>query len=134
MGALTKTMSEQVLKLGIPAGSLQEATGDLFRKAGYKISFASRSYYPSIDDPEIQCTLIRAQEMARYVENGSLDCGLTGYDWIIENDAKVVELAELVFRKVSRRPVRWVLAVPNDSLIQSVKDLQGKHIATEVVN
>src|ERR1043166_7422178 len=126
-------MSDQILKLGLPAGSLQEATGDLFRKAGYKITFASRSYYPSIDDPEIHCTLIRAQEMARYVEDGSLDCGLTGYDWILENDAKVVELAELVFSKVSRRPVRWVLAVPNDSPIQIVKDLQGKRIATELV-
>ena len=127
-------MSEKVLKLGIPAGSLQEATGELFRKAGYKITFASRSYYPSIDDPEIQCTLIRAQEMPRYVQDGSLDCGLTGYDWVLENDAKVVELAELVFSKVSKRPVRWVLAVPNDSPIQTVKDLQGKRIATEVVN
>jgi len=127
-------MSEQLLKLGIPAGSLQEATGELFRKAGYKITFASRSYYPAIDDPEIHCTLIRAQEMPRYVQDGSLDCGLTGYDWILENDAKVVELAELVFSKVSKRPVRWVLAVPNDSPIQGVKDLQGKRIATEVVN
>src|SRR5437762_1930626 len=127
-------MSQQILKLGIPAGSLQEATAELFRKAGYKITFASRSYYPAIDDPEIHCTLIRAQEMARYVEDGSLDCGLTGYDWIIENDAKVVELAELVFSKVSRRPVRWVLAVPEKSPIKSVKDLQGKRIATEVVN
>lgn len=127
-------MSENVLKLGIPAGSLQEATGDLFRKAGYKISYVSRSYYPSIDDPEIHCTLIRAQEMPRYVQDGSLDCGLTGYDWILENDAKVVELAELVFSKVSKRPVRWVLAVPNDSPVQTVKDLQGKRIATEVVS
>jgi ATP phosphoribosyltransferase len=126
-------MNEQVLKLGLPAGSLQEATADLFRKAGYKITYASRSYYPAIDDPEIQCTLIRAQEMPRYVQDGSLDCGLTGYDWVLENDAKVVELAELVFSKVSRRPVRWVLAVPNDSPIQTVKDLQGKRIATEVV-
>src|SRR3954454_2461371 len=126
-------MSERILKLGIPAGSLQEATGDLFRKAGYKITFASRSYYPNIDDPEIHCTLIRAQEMPRYVQDGSLDCGLTGYDWILENDAKVVELAELVFSKVSRRPVRWVLAVPNDSPVRDVKDLQGKRIATEVV-
>lgn len=125
-------MSEQ-LRLGIPAGSLQEATGDLLRKAGYKITFASRSYYPAIDDPEIHCTLIRAQEMARYVQDGSLDCGLTGYDWILENDAKVLELAELVFSKVSRRPVRWVLAVPNDSAIRKVEDLQGKRIATEVV-
>jgi ATP phosphoribosyltransferase len=127
-------MTTPILKLGLPAGSLQEATGELFRKAGYKITFASRSYYPSIDDPEIQCTLIRAQEMARYVQDGVLDCGLTGYDWVLENDAKVVELAELVFSKVSRRPVRWVLAVPNDSPVQSVKDLQGKRIATEVVN
>src|SRR3954465_625920 len=126
-------MSANVLKLGIPAGSLQEATADLFRKAGYKITFASRSYYPAIDDPEIDCTLVRAQEMPRYVEDGSFDCGLTGYDWIFENEAKVVELAELVFSKVSRRPVRWVLAVPNDSPIKDVKDLQGKRIATEVV-
>ena len=124
----------QVLRLGIPAGSLQEATGELFRKAGYKITFASRSYYPTIDDPEIHCTLIRAQEMARYVQDGSLDAGLTGYDWILENDAKVVELAELVFSKVSKRPVRWVLAVPNESTVQTVKDLRGKRIATEVVN
>lgn len=123
-----------VLKLGLPAGSLQEATAELFRKAGYKITFASRNYYPSIDDPEIHCTLIRAQEMARYVQDGSLDCGLTGYDWIVENDAKVEELAELVFSKVSRRPVRWVLAVPNDSPVREPKDLQGKRIATEVVN
>ena len=124
----------QVLKLGIPAGSLQEATGELFRKAGYKITFGSRSYYPGIDDPEISCTLLRAQEMARYVQDGSLDCGLTGLDWIQENDADVHEVAELIFSKVSRRPVRWVLAVPNDSPIQSVQDLQGKRIATEVVN
>ena len=127
-------MNAKVLKLGLPAGSLQEATGELFRKAGYKITFASRSYYPNIDDPEIQCTLIRAQEMARYVQDGSLDCGLTGYDWILENDAKVVELGELVFSKVSKRPVKWVLCVPNDSPVQGVKDLQGKRVATEVVN
>src|SRR6476659_5117555 len=124
---------DKVLKLGLPAGSLQEATGELFRKAGYKVTFSGRSYYPAIDDSEIHCTLIRAQEMARYVQDGSLDCGLTGKDWIEENDAKVVEVAELVFSKVSRRPVRWVLAVPNDSPIQSVQDLQGKRIATEVV-
>jgi ATP phosphoribosyltransferase len=127
-------MDTPVLKLGIPAGSLQEATADLFRKAGYKLTFAGRSYYPTLDDPEIHCTLIRAQEMARYVQDGSLDCGLTGYDWVVENDARVVELAELVFSKVSRRPVRWVLAVPNDSPVRSPKDLQGKRIATEVVN
>src|SRR5689334_9236178 len=124
-------MSGNLLRLGLPAGSLQEATGELFRKAGYKINYPSRSYYPTIDDPEVHCTLIRAQEMARYVENGSLDCGLTGHDWIMENDAKVVELAELVFSKVSRRPVRWVLAVPNDSPVKTVKDLAGKRIATE---
>src|SRR5262252_6447901 len=126
-------MSDQILKLGIPAGSLQEATARLFQRAGYQITYASRSYYPSIDDPELHCTLIRAQEMPRYVQDGSLDCGLTGYDWILENDAKVVEMAELVFSKVSRRPVRWVLAVPNDSPIKDVKDLQGKRIATELV-
>lgn len=127
-------MNEKQLKLGIPAGSLQESTGELFRNAGYKITFASRSYYPAIDDPEVHCTLIRAQEMPRYVQDGSLDCGLTGYDWILENDAKVTELTELVFSKVSKRPVRWVLAVPNDSAVRSVKDLEGKRIATEVVN
>jgi ATP phosphoribosyltransferase len=125
---------DTVLKLGLPAGSLQEATADLFRKAGYKITFPSRSYYPAIDDPEIHCTLIRAQEMARYVQDGSLDCGLTGHDWVVENGATVTELAELVFSKVSRRPVRWVLAVPNDSPIHEPRDLQGKRIATEVVN
>src|SRR5436305_6257251 len=127
-------MSTPTLKLGLPAGRLQEATADLFRRAGYKITFASRSYYPSIDDPEMECTLVRAQEMPRYVEDGSFDCGLTGHDWVLENDARVHEVAELVFSKVSRRPVRWVLAVPNDSPVQTVKDLQGKRVATEVVN
>src|SRR5260221_9117708 len=107
------------IKLGLPAGSLQEATADLFRKAGYKITFASRSYYPAIDDPEIECTLVRAQEMPRYVENGSFDCGLTGHDWILENDAKVVELAELVFSKVSRRPGAWGLAGPTESSVHT---------------
>ncbi|MFO0948363.1 MAG: ATP phosphoribosyltransferase [Planctomycetota bacterium] len=124
----------KVLKLGIPAGSLQEATGELFKKAGYDIRFSSRSYYPSIDDDEIDCLLIRAQEMARYVELGVIDAGLTGLDWILENRADVHEVAELVFSKTSRRPVRWVLAVPEDSPVQSVKDLSGKRIATEVVN
>jgi ATP phosphoribosyltransferase len=127
-------MTVPILKLGIPAGSLQEATADLFRKGGYKITYTSRSYYPTIDDPEIQCSLIRAQEMPRYVQDGSLDCGLTGRDWVLENDAQVVELGELIFSKASRRPVRWVLAVPNDSAVQRVEDLQGKRIATEVVN
>jgi ATP phosphoribosyltransferase len=123
-----------ILELGLPAGSLQDATAELFRKAGYKIAYGSRSYYPTLDDPEIHCTLIRAQEMPRYVADGSLDCGLTGYDWIIENGVDVVELCELVYSKVSRRPVRWVLAVPEDSPIRSVRDLEGKRIATEVVN
>lgn len=122
-----------VLKLGIPAGSLQEATAELFNRAGWKIKFQSRSYYPSIDDVEIECMSIRAQEMARYVENGVLDAGLTGYDWIVETGANVHEVAELKFSKVSRRPVRWVLCVPEDSPVQSVKDLEGKRIATEVM-
>jgi ATP phosphoribosyltransferase len=124
---------QQVLKLGLPAGSLQEPTAGLFRKAGYQITFRSRSYYPSIDDAEIECILIRAQEIARYVEDGVMDVGLTGYDWIVENQAQVVEVAELVFSKVSRRPTRWVLAVPQDSSIQSPKDLEGTRIATEAV-
>ncbi|MFN0056594.1 MAG: ATP phosphoribosyltransferase [Planctomycetales bacterium] len=124
---------ENRLKLGIPAGSLQEAAGELFRKAGYNIKFSSRSYYPEIDDPEIECLLIRAQEMARYVEQGVLDAGITGHDWIVENGSQVHEVCELMFSKVSRRPVRWVLCVPNDSPVQTVKDLQGKRIATEVV-
>lgn len=122
-----------LLKLGIPAGSLQEATAELFRRSGYKIRFNSRSYYPSIDDDEIECLLIRAQEMARYVEDGVLDAGLTGYDWIMETGADVYEVAELIFSKVSRRPVRWVLCVPESSPVQSVKDLEGLRIATEAV-
>ena len=124
----------KILRVGIPAGSLQEATGDLFRKAGYKLTFQSRSYYPSIDDPEIHCTLIRAQEMPRYVENGSLDCGLTGFDWVQESQSDVTIMTELVFSKVSKRPVRWVLAVPENSDIKTISDLKGKRIATEVVN
>ena len=126
-------MTGRVLRLGIPAGSLQESTATLFSKAGYNIKFASRSYFPSIDDPEIECMLIRAQEMARYVENGILDAGITGFDWILETGAEVHEVCELVFSKVSRRPVRWVLCVPEDSPVRCVADLQGKTIATEVV-
>lgn len=122
-----------VLKLGIPAGSLQEATADLFRRAGYRITFSARSYYPSIDDDEIECLLIRAQEMARYVQDAVLDAGLTGHDWIVETGADVREVAELVFSKTSRRPVRWVLCVPEDSPVKTVRDLQGKRIATEAV-
>ncbi|MCY4563785.1 MAG: ATP phosphoribosyltransferase [Gammaproteobacteria bacterium] len=123
----------QVLKLGIPAGSLQEATRELFRRAGYVISFTSRSYYPGIDDDEIECTMIRAQEMARYVEQGVLDAGITGRDWVAETGADVHEICELRFSKVSREPVRWVLCVPNDSAIRTVADLEGKRIATEAV-
>ena len=127
-------MSSNVLKLGIPKGSLEEATVNLFTKAGYSIKIKSRSYFPSIDDNEIECMLIRAQEIARYVENGVLDAGLTGKDWVQENRADVVEIADLIYSKTSSQPVRWVLAVPNESPIQSVKDLQGKRIATEAVN
>ena len=126
-------MSNQ-LKLGIPAGSLQESTADLFRRAGYVITFSSRSYFPEIDDPEIDCMLVRAQEMARYVAQGVLDAGITGHDWVVETGADVEELADFLFAKVTRRPTRWVLCVPNDSDVQSVADLQGKRIATEVVN
>jgi ATP phosphoribosyltransferase len=126
-------MSDKILKLGIPAGSLQEATASLFQRAGYNIKFASRSYFPTVDDPEIECMLIRAQEMARYVSNGILDAGITGHDWVLETNADVHEVCELVFSKVSRRPVRWVLCVPEDSPIKSVKDLEGKRIATEAV-
>ena len=129
----TNDAPTQVLKLGIPAGSLQESTAALFSKAGYNIRFSSRSYYPTIDDPEIECLLIRAQEMARYVEQGILDAGITGHDWVLETQANVVEICEMVFSKVSRRKVRWVLAVPEDSDIQSVQDLAGKRIATEAV-
>ncbi len=127
-------MSGNVLKLGIPKGSLEEATVKLFDKAGYTIKIKSRSYFPSIDDDEIECMLIRAQEIARYVADGVLDAGLTGKDWVMENRADVVEIADLIYSKQSSRPVRWVLAVPNDSSIHSVADLEGKRIATEAVN
>src|SRR5579862_9684195 len=121
------------LKLGIPKGSLEVATVDLFRRAGFQISVSSRSYFPSIDDPEIECMLIRAQEMARYVEDGVLDAGLTGRDWVEENEAHVETVADLIYAKQSFGKVRWVLAVPESSPFQSVKDLNGKIIATELV-
>jgi len=127
------TETPRLLKLGIPAGSLQESTAELFRRAGYNIKFSSRSYYPSIDDDEIECLLIRAQEMARYVEEGILDAGITGHDWVLESEADVHEICELGFSKASRRPVRWVLCVPDDSPVKTVKDLEGKRIATEAV-
>jgi len=122
------------LRLGIPKGSLQDATLELFQRAGFDIKVGSRSYYPTVDDEEIECVLIRAQEMARYVEDGVLDAGLTGHDWVIENDAKVVEVANLVYAKQSFGKVRWVLAVPESSSIQGPRDLQDKVIATELVN
>lgn len=122
------------MKLGIPKGSLEEATVKLFAKAGYNITIKSRSYFPEIDDDEIECMLIRAQEIPRYVADGVLDAGLSGKDWVQENRVDVVEIANLIYSKQSSRPIRWVLCVPNDSPIQSVKDLQGKRIATEAVN
>jgi ATP phosphoribosyltransferase len=121
------------LKLGLPKGSLQETTLELFRRAGYEISVNPRSYFPVIDDDEIECMLIRAQEVARYVEDGILDVGLTGKDWILENDARVVEVADLVYAKQTFGKVRWVLAAPENSPFKSVKDLGGKIIATELV-
>ena len=125
--------NDKVLKLGIPKGSLENATVELFKKAGYDIRISSRSYFPSIDDNEIECMLIRAQEMARYVEDGILDAGITGYDWVMEYGADVEQVTDLVYGKVGKTPVRWVLAVPENSDIKSVKDLEGKRIATEVV-
>ncbi len=121
------------LKLGLPKGSLQEATFKLFDKAGYRVQVGSRSYYPSIDDPEIECILVRAQEMARYVDNGVIDMGLTGRDWVLEQGADVIEVAELKYAKGGLTPVRWVVAVPEDSPIKTLKDLNGKRIATELV-
>jgi len=121
------------LKLGIPKGSLETATIDLFRRAGFNITTSSRSYFPAIDDPEIECMLIRAQEMARYVEDGVLDAGLTGRDWVAETGATVVTVADLIYAKQSFGKVRWVLAAPENSAFRSVKDLEGKVIATELV-
>jgi ATP phosphoribosyltransferase len=121
------------LILGLPKGSLQDATFNMMRKAGFSLQVGSRSYIPSVDDPDLQCRLIRAQEISRYVELGVLDAGITGYDWIYENNSDVVEVAELLYAKVGLKPVRWVVAVPNDSPIQTVQDLNGKRIATEAV-
>ena len=121
------------LVLGLPKGSLQEATFEIMRKAGFNVQAGSRSYMPSVDDPEIDARLIRAQEISRYVELGLLDAGITGYDWIVENNSDVFEVAELIYAKQGLRPVRWVLAVPENSRIRSAKDLRGKRIATEAV-
>lgn len=122
------------LKLGIPKGSLQESTIRLFRQSGWRISLSDRNYFPEINDADIHCAICRAQEMSRYVENGTFDVGLTGKDWIMENDSDVMVITDLIYSKVSQRPARWVLAVPLDSPVRDVKDLAGKKIATELVN
>src|SRR5210317_247363 len=123
-----------VLKLGIPKGSLEEATIELFKKSGWRIKLAKRSYFPEIDDDELTCSICRAQEMSRYVEQGVIDAGITGKDWILENESDVVIVEDLVYSKVSKRPTRWVIAVPGDSDIKKLEDLEGKKIATELVN
>jgi ATP phosphoribosyltransferase len=123
-----------VLKLGIPKGSLEENTVDLFKKAGWRITYDSRSYFPDIDDPEISCILVRAQEISRYIEDGTLDLGLTGIDWILENSSDVVTVQDLIYSKVSMRQARWVLVVREDSPYQKIDDMEGKKISTELVN
>jgi len=123
-----------LLMIGLPKGSLEELTKSLFAKAGFKITTSSRSYRPTIDDPELDCRLVRAQEMSRYVEHGFFDCGLTGFDWIQENESKVVEVCDLVYSKASTQKSRWVLAVPEDSPVKRAEDLAGKRVATELVN
>ena len=123
-----------ILKLALPKGSLEESTRHLFEKAGFRIGSTARSYYLTVDDPEIEIVLFRPQEMPRYIEDGVVDCGLTGHDWIVENDVSLKEICELVYSKQTQRPVRWVLAVHEDSSVKSIKDLQGKKIATELVN
>ena len=123
-----------VLKLGIPKGSLEKATIDLFEKSGWRIKLSSRSYFPEVDDDELTCSICRAQEMSRYVEQGIIDAGITGKDWILENESDVVLIADLIYSKVSKRPTRWVVAVPGDSFVERLEDLDGKKIATELVN
>jgi ATP phosphoribosyltransferase len=132
--ALKKTSDARKLRLGLPKGSLQDATIEKMAKAGFNVQVSSRSYVPYVDDEELEIRLIRAQEISRYVEHGYLDCGITGHDWVMENGSDVHEVGEFVFSKISRQPTRWVLAVPESSSIKSVKDLEGKRIATEVVN
>lgn len=122
-----------ILKLGLPKGSLEKPTMELFAKSGWRIKPASRNYFPEVDDPEISCSICRPQEMSRYVEDGLLDCGITGKDWILENQSDVEVITDLVYSKVSRRPTRWVIAVPGDSPIKCLEDLEGKIIATELV-
>jgi ATP phosphoribosyltransferase len=123
-----------LIKLGIPKGSLESATIELFKRAGFSISVSSRNYFPSIDDPEISCSLVRAQEMSKYVESGVLDVGLTGLDWILENESDVEIISDLIYSKVSTQKAKWVLAVPNDSPIKTLEDCAGKTISTELVN
>lgn len=125
---------QQTLRIGIPKGSLAESTIDLFRRAGYLMSVSPRSYFPEVDDESISCVMFRAQEMSRYVESGVIDLGLTGHDWICENDSDVVEVCELAYSKATSRPARWVLAVPNESKVQRVADLEGGIVATELVS
>lgn len=122
-----------ILKLGLPKGSLEKPTMELFAKSGWRIKPASRNYFPEVDDPEISCSICRPQEMSRYVEDGLLDCGITGKDWILENQSDVEVITDLIYSKVSRRPTRWVIAVPGDSPIKCLEDLEGKIIATELV-
>jgi len=123
-----------MLRLGLPKGSLQESTFDLFRRAGFHISVSGRNYFPSINDPQIEVIMFRAQEMSRYVQDGVIDLGLTGYDWICENGSDVIEVAELVYSKTTSRPARWVLAVPNESPVKKIEDIEGGIVATELVN
>ncbi|MCB2214679.1 MAG: ATP phosphoribosyltransferase [Desulfobulbaceae bacterium] len=124
----------QVLKLGLPKGSLEKATIELFEKAGWLIKPAARNYFPKIDDPELDCSICRPQEMSRYIEGGMLDAGITGKDWTEENESEAVIVADLIYSKVSNKPTRWVIAVAGDSEIRSIEDLQGKRVATELVN
>jgi ATP phosphoribosyltransferase len=132
---MLKSDAKDILKLGLPKGSLQEATFRMFKKAGFNVNLSSdRSYFPSIDDAQVKCVLLRAQEMARYVEDGALDCGITGNDWVLENRSEVVHVADLTYAKQSMNKVRWVLAVPQESGYKTPKDLNGKRIATELVN
>jgi len=125
---------KQTLKICLPKGSLQDSTFDLFRRAGFAIACDSRSYFPSVNDPELECVMFRAQEMSRYVEDGVIDVGLTGYDWIRENESDVHEICELVYSKATKQPARWVLAVPAESNITKVEDLNGGIVATDLVN
>jgi ATP phosphoribosyltransferase len=127
-------MPDKIVKLGIPSGSLERATIDLFKKAGFNITGADRTYMPSIDDEQIKLIMLRAQEMSRYVADGVLDAGITGYDWILENGSEVIEVCELAYSKATNRPARWVLAVPNESAVKKPADLKGRIIATELVN